>query len=303
MEANLPHEVIYDTPQPVPIADVIESLRGTMLIAQDIGPLLEVLIPGLSVTSLTVTVVGLSQESPLRELFTLGLAGVYQDKLSPEMPEIIHSLFGVTISPEYNNLVSLLFITLIFYSCSFISTAAGKVVERPKTQRLLDDLISEVSKMLGQDESVIRNALERRYRKSGATSLLSAALKFLAPSKNQDNASLVINTKSFPHALMAEFPSYAQVKDDEPGLTSYPLQNVEIQLHAQDVDRNKQGWAAVVPTLSLRRIPMSLVPPMQPSDIYTQEVVYGDVLVEAKRNDEGDTVPIRIHLLRLQDQK
>lgn len=46
MEIELPHVVVYETPRTVPVADVIDSLRGALAITAEIGPVLENLIPG-----------------------------------------------------------------------------------------------------------------------------------------------------------------------------------------------------------------------------------------------------------------
>ena len=67
METSLPHEIVYDTPGPVPVVDIIESLRGALRLTEEIGPLLEGLIPGLEVRGLTITLREISQKSPLRE--------------------------------------------------------------------------------------------------------------------------------------------------------------------------------------------------------------------------------------------
>jgi hypothetical protein len=164
MEGRLPHVVIYDTPEFVPISDVIESLRGTMLLAQEVKPLLEILIPGLKIDELTVTVTSIQQASPLKELFAVGLAGAYQDKIGTDMPQIVHDLFGVTPPPEFDNLISLLLIVLVFYSGQFAFNAAQRLTERLKMNRQLDGLIADVAKMLERDEASIREALDKKYQ-------------------------------------------------------------------------------------------------------------------------------------------
>jgi hypothetical protein len=102
--------------------------------------------------------------------------------------------------------------------------------------------------------------------------------------------------------VVAEFPSDAQTHEAEPGPVSNPLENVDIYLHAQDVDHNKQGWAAVVPALSPRRIRMNLYPPIDPADIYTKQHVKGDLLVESRRNADGVSEPVRVHLIRIHEE-
>jgi hypothetical protein len=281
---------------------VIESLRGTMLLAQEVKPLLEILIPGLKIDELTVTVTSIQQASPLKELFAVGLVGAYQDKIGADMPQIVHDLFGVTPPPKFDNLISLLLIVLVFYSGLFAFNTAEKLAQKLKTHRQLDGLIADVAKMLERDEASIREALDKKYQKSGISNVLLASLKFLTPSKNQNNAALTVNSRHFPQDVIAEFPNPAQLKMEEPGPTSYPLENVDLHIHAQDVDRNKQGWAAVVPTVSSKRIPMSLMPPLSPSDVYMKDAIKGDILVESRKNSEGETVPVRVHLIRFSEQ-
>lgn len=301
MEAILPHEIIYDTPRSVPVADIVESLLGTLQLSREIGPLLEQLIPGLEVKGITVSVREISQKSPLREAFAFGLVALFQDKLGEDMPKIIHDLFGVDVPHEYHNLVSLVFIVLIFFSGQFVFDKVGKLTERRRLRREFNGLVTEISKMLDKSEEAIKKLIRDRYGSVRIRPLISASARVLLPSKNQGNAPMSINGRALPKGLISEFPSRAQIVEDEPRPLSEPLENVEIRLHAQDVDRNKQGWAAVVPTLSSKRIPMHLYPPIEPTDIYRKAVVHGDLLVESRLNEKGEMEPVRIHLIRLRD--
>jgi hypothetical protein len=178
MEVRLPHEVIYDTPRPVPVADIIDSLQGTLQLSQEIGPILQVLMPGLIIEAITVTVVEISQASPLREAFSMGLVAVYQEKIGAAVPKLIHDLFGVDIPHGYDNLVSLVMIVLIFYSGQLLyNKGSSLIIGRPRIKRQLDGLVSEVATMLHIEEDSVRRALNERYLKGKGGNIQQAALK------------------------------------------------------------------------------------------------------------------------------
>jgi hypothetical protein len=175
------------------------------------------------------------------------------------------------------------------------------IIGRPKIKKQLDGLIAEVAAMLHLQEDAVRRVLDERYLKGKGSNIQAASLKILRPSKNQANAAVRFDQRQIEHDVIAEFPGEAQVHEAEPGPVSEPLENVDIYLHAQDLDHNKQGWAAVVPALSPRRIRMNLYPPIDPADIYTKQYVKGDLLVESRRNAEGVSEPVRVHLIRIHE--
>ena len=168
--------------------------------------LLEGLIPGLEVRGLTITLREISQKSPLREAFAFGLVGVYQESIGKDMPKIIHDLFGAHLAPEYDNIVSLLFIVLVFYAGQFIHNAAGKLVERRKLRREFNGLISEIANMLNKSEDAVKLVIKDKFGGARIGPLVDSAARVLLPSKNQANAPLTISGRALSHDLVAEFP-------------------------------------------------------------------------------------------------
>jgi hypothetical protein len=81
MEISIPHQVIFETEEPVPVSEIIASLLGAEQILRDVGPLFEEYYPGFKIDSLRVSVRLISQESPLKEFFYLGLVATYQKDL------------------------------------------------------------------------------------------------------------------------------------------------------------------------------------------------------------------------------
>jgi hypothetical protein len=78
-----------------------------------------------------------------------------------------------------------------------------------------------------------------------------------------------------------------------------PVENVRIELHAQDVDRAKAGWAAVIPEVSPNRLRMQIYPPLKPEDIYTKTEVIGDIILVSRQTESGNAEPYMFHLVRI----
>ena len=301
MRFELGHTIEYDTPLPVPITDVIASLRGAVAISEEIGPLLEIFYPGLEIESLKLNVRRIAQESPLTDGLMFAILASFQDSLVSDVHYVLNDIFKVHSDKHFDNIVSIIFLVLVFYAGKTSHEIAKKGLEKLRVRDQLDGLISEVATLLGKEEAEIKKLLDDRYEKFSIRRLASATHNLLLPSKNQNNAPVRVNRVLIPHEVIAEFPSEAQLAADEPKPFSEPIENVEIELHAQDRDRDKQGWAAVIPSLSPTRMGMQLYPPIVPTDIYTKQRIRGDVLVESRLNSKGELRPARVHLIRLRD--
>ena len=71
--------VRYVTEKPVPVRDIIESLRGIETVLNETGKLLPKFVDGLIVEGLEIKVREIAQESPLREIFLLTLIVAFQE--------------------------------------------------------------------------------------------------------------------------------------------------------------------------------------------------------------------------------
>jgi hypothetical protein len=98
---------------------------------------------------------------------------------------------------------------------------------------------------------------------------------------------------------VAEIPAVSQPLEDEPD-KSEPFENVEIELHAQDIDKTKQGWAGVPRGHSNARLRMELYPPITPDELWGKGMIRGDIILVSHQKD-GKVTPHMFHLVRLRD--
>jgi hypothetical protein len=300
-EYRLPHEVYYEITERVSVSDVIDSLLGIEDLLTEVGPLLEACVPGLVVERIEVDVREISQSS-LKELLWAAIFVAYQTDLEKDVPNLLENLFGTKVGHEYPTIVTILFLLLTFYGLDFVYKRLAKIAEGSRIKEQLDGLIAEAANHCGISEARIRQILEERYVRGRMRRLVQASLKLFQPSKAHGNVGIRVSGRRIEPKLVADVPSGAQMLEFEEPPPTRSLTDVEIELHAQDVDHTRQGWAAVIPSVSKRRVRMELYPPIMPVDLYTRTRVRGDVLAVYRESQKGEMEPCLYHLVRLIDQ-
>lgn len=81
-EIRLPLSITYQTEGRTPVGDVIIALQAADWIANDAVSLLPSLINGLKIEQSSLNVLSLTQESPLREYFFVGLGSSIPRRLA-----------------------------------------------------------------------------------------------------------------------------------------------------------------------------------------------------------------------------
>ncbi len=300
MEVRFPQTIFYDVPANVPVADVIDALLGAERILLDIGPLLEHLVPDLE-ASVRVYVREVAEGS-LREVLITALFLTYQKDLEKEVPDLVNKLFGVDTS-HHSTIVSILFIVLLFYGAGFVYRLVNKAADKNILQEQLGDMVRDVAKEFHLTEDRIKQVLDNRYGSapSRIKLLAKAAIRVFTPSKRQNNGAILIGDRRIEPRIVAEVPADTRVLeiDEPPNMT--PIENVRIELHAQDVDRARSGWAAVIPEISQDRLRMQIYPPLKPENIYTRSEIVGDIILVSRRSETGIMEPYMFHLVRMHD--
>jgi hypothetical protein len=299
MDIVTPHQIIFETDEAVPIAEVVSSLLGADQLFRDMAPLLEGVLPGLKIDKINVSVRSISQESPLREIILLGLIAQYQKDMERDVPVIIQHLTGMSVPAEYNALISLVLMVLVFYGIDFLFKQVHQGAFSKHIRSQFEELTKELSKTTGISEEKIGGILEGKYGKSRVRVIASSALRLFSPSKRNNNSPVVIDGRRIERDTIAEIPSDAQIDAANVPEIVKPHENVHIELHAQDMDRSKQGWAAVVPEIWNKRLRMEIYPPIKPEDIYTKKRLRGDIMLVSQKQPDGSYRPSMFHLMNI----
>ncbi len=210
---------------------------------------------------------------------------------------MIRDLFGVT-SEKYDTIITLAVLLVLIYGMDVVAAYFKGVLGKPKIQRQLDGLIKDVAGDLEKSEEAIRKALKDRYAEGRFRQMMKTVWRFFAPSRKENNAPVVVGNRRIEREVISELPTDVEIAEPEEEETTRSYENVEIEIHAQDLDKGKHGWAGIPKGLANRRIRMEIYPPIKPDDVWMQEKIRGDILLVLRR--KGDELePYLMHLIRL----
>jgi hypothetical protein len=190
-----------------------------------------------------------------------------------------------------------MFCILLLYGADTIYSQVNKKAFSKRIREQLDGTVKELSAECGLSEERINKILEKRYGKSRLRILIQSSLSFLTPSKHQNNSPILIGERIIDSELISEVPTEAEIEGADVPEIARQFRDVLVELHAQDVDRSKQGWAAVIPEISPKRLRMEINPPIKPEQIYTKQKIRADVMLVSHKKPDGKYQPHVFHLL------
>ncbi|MEJ0074647.1 MAG: hypothetical protein WDO17_04230 [Alphaproteobacteria bacterium] len=296
-EIIVPHRVVYYVEQPVPVADVVSALLATEQLLRETAPLLESCVPGLTIERVGISVRNLSQESPFVQSLIVAIYALHQKDLDKAMSKLAEQFYGAPVPEAYNSLLSLAFVILLLYGAEAIRNQVSKKAYSQRIRQQLDSVARELSGECGVSEERIKKILEKQYGKSRLRVLTRAAIDFFRPSKRDHNAPVVIGNTNIDADTISEIPNEAEIEGADAPEISRMVRDVTIELHAQDVDRAKQGWAGVVREIAPKRIRIELEPPIKPEQVYMKSIVRGDAMLVLRKRADGSYHPAALHLL------
>lgn len=301
MDVQVPFRVEYKTASQVPISEIIGSLQSLQAILEDSGSTLEKLIPGLEIREIKVDVEKISVGS-LREWLIVGFLIAFQQDLESEVPALIEALTGEAVPAEFNTLVSVLAVAIIVYGASAAKDIVVSVSVNREIKRQKDALITEVAELTGNTPEKVEALLDDRYQKPKLLKrLANNSIQFFKPSKSQDNAPVTVNKIHITRNFIESVPDSFLLEDANDNETAKPHEKIELEIHAQDRDRDTVGWAAVPLGLHTKRLRMKLLDDVDAAQLWGKDRVKGDIMLIQKRVGL-EFVPSEIHLTRIYDQ-
>jgi len=300
MEITFEHGLTYRTDKKIPIQYIAESLLSNERLLKEAGTIITGLVEGLDIEGIEISLRHVSQESPLKEMFWGAVIFTYQESLVKEVPQFIEQAFGVDMPDQYQTLITIMALLLAFYGVDFIYRKLNPDASSHKIKQMLDGLVKDVAVMLGKSEDEVRDKLAVQYSDSRIRQLVRSAVGFFSPAKVNRGTSIIPTIGPVIGSdVIDDIPSQGDVDDFEPDDKFDPLEDVEIEIHSQDVDKTRTGWSGVIKGVHEKRLRMQLYPPIKPEDIYTKVMIRGDIILVSRTDKSGDYVPHMFHLVRL----
>lgn len=295
-EVHLPLGITYETTGTTPVSDIIEALQATDDLVREAAALMPSLIDGLRVNKSSLNVRMLSQESPLRELFIVALFIAFQDDLEAEVPPMLENLFDVTVSDDYDTIVTVAFLAIVFYGVGMAIDAAKKMVSASAPREKYHELAELLARQTGKTPDDVERIIRAHFEKpSAARRLMSQAKRVFLPSQRDRNAPIVVDRARVPSDVVREVP-YSQSVEKTSDFDRYtPYSGIELEIHAMDRDKAMTGWAAVAPAISEKRLKVRVMDPVTPSDLWGKDRIIADVVAVSKLTADGYT-PFEIQI-------
>lgn len=298
-EIRLPLSIVYETKGTTPVSQVIESLEATDVLVRDAVALLPSFIDGLKIDGSTLNVRSLTQESPLRESFMVAILTTFQSDASKEVPKVLEDLFGISGTEKYASLLTVVFLTVTFYGAAMACDMAKKTFSKSLPREKLEELITVLASETGKSRESIQRVLEAHFSKPPAMRrLIAKAKRVFIPSKIDLNAPVIVDNDRLETELVREIP-YAGTPEKVVDFNKYtPYSKITLELHAQDRDKSKTGWAAIAPEIGDKRLKVRVMDPVQPAELWGRDKLVADVVVVSKLTSNG-YVPSEIQLTRV----
>lgn len=298
MEISLTHSLTYTTTENVPIPVIARSLIANEVLIQNSLRVLDDCFDDFEIHKITVSIREVSNGSPLKGIFAVGLFLAAQEKLEQEVPELIQKLTGIEVSEDVDTLVTVLVILVAIYliDAGIERLSLNKKVKKLKAE--YKDNIKELSKLTKVPEDKLDEVIKDRFGKKQKT-LFKKALDFFEPAKSQPKAEIV--GKESVHVTREAISEIPSVIDFEQAdfQDVYEIYNSEIEIHRADIDYQNQGWVAIIREISDKRRKLILGPNIGPATLYGKTKIIGDVTVVEERQSDGDYLVKEYHLSKV----
>lgn len=300
-EIRIPLSITYDTRIPTPIQDVIAALEAADRLSADAVSLLPSLINGLRIEKSSLNVHSLTEGS-LKEALFLALLVTYQGDLREEVPPMIENILKVTVNDKYDTIVTVIFLTVLFYGTGIAIDMAKKAFTDSLPRKKLNELIDLLALETGKSAVDIRKIVEAKFQKPAAAKrVVREAKRFFLPSQKDGNAPVTIDRDIIPEAVVSEVPLPGDGDKDQDFERYTPYEAIELDIHAQDKDKSEAGWAAIAKSISEKRLKIRLMDPVRPDDLWQKETVVADVVLVSKLTSDG-YVPSEVQITAIKDK-
>lgn len=96
---------------------------------------------------------------------------------------MLETLFQIDIPENYDSIVTVVTMIVLFYGASFVAGLATKNINDGPARRQLNELIEVLAKRTGKTSSDIKSILDAKYAKPGPVKRLSKTVSgFFLPS-------------------------------------------------------------------------------------------------------------------------
>lgn len=283
------YTVKYTNKEPVPISDIIRSLKSTERLLQRTPPFVEKAFKGVKVLDVKVFVEELESGS-LYERFVIKYV-VGGEENHEKLKEVIDTMMN---NGALKVVVASGFAALATYGVMSASSPGAPTthIEDHSTNIVNIVTAGENSNLTGADiNAILSNITDKK-------TLAKEAVDFIKPAKSDPHATIEMADipeltikKDFIKQAPSDYEPPVQQEKDE----SYD--NVDVDIIASDRENYDKGWAGTIANLVNNRTKIELDDAVYPSKVHGKTKVRADVVITSRfQKSKKKYVPHLIHI-------
>lgn len=294
MELTTSQTFYYSNKHHLSVEDVAESLLALQSFIKATPDVLERIIPGLQIQRVDVFVNEIKSGSLFEDLVVKFIWG-NQESFDQHVADLRKDL-KVDALLANKTLVGAVIGALVIGGGIYVANKMTAQEEQKQTLQAVQNVfIVNGANLSGVDEQKFRSAIQEVLYKNDH--LQKDAVKVVKPAKRDAEATIVFNNDpvaTIDNKAVRAMPGSALDEAREEEMDDFT--DVEIEIRATDLDSNKRGWGAVVPSVSPRRVRMHLDPEIKIYDLLGKQSIRGDITVIYRRDDKGTRFPTLVFL-------
>lgn len=285
------HEVYYSTRDPVPVADVIESLLGLERLIKMTPRALEGLT-GVPVDKIEVFVDHLESGS-LFERVLIKLFFKDENELDAFLDKVRAK---VGDGPARNVLIGAVIASLLYYGAQLVTSAQGGNTTNitANNNTIINIGAGEVQMTPEAFKAIVEAAVTDKK------DLAKSSVQILKPARNDPNASITLDDSAdlvVPPEVVKDVPASASLGANE---RVEDMPDAELLIRATNRDSVKTGWSARLPLRFEGRIKLKLADGIDPEEVAGMARVRGDIKIHYRLDpSRNQYVPDFILLLNV----
>lgn len=276
------HSILYTTEEPVPVADIAESLLALDRIVRRLPQVMRELVPGISLPKVELLVEKIETGSLLEDVVVKFFFGS-ERKLNRAIKRFREKL-GVDLTTAKGTLRALLW-GLVLVGGGWAASHYLGTPSKPTIEISHNTIINIGAKESNMTPDALVKVIETAV--ANKNQLAADAVKVIKPAKADPKAEIVVDgTKDLKisNEIILKVPAeFNPDKSEE----SAVLQHAEVHVRALDLDSNEHGWAATVPSVSPRRLPLEIGPGINPEDLFGKKIIKGTIEKISRRDPYG----------------
>jgi len=290
MELTTTHKIYYSNKRHIPLAEMAESLIALEGIIKQSPNVLENLFPGTKIQGIEIYLSELRSGSLYEDVVIKFIFGS-QEKFD-EFITNIRERTGLDNLKSNNQLLSVIIVTMALTGGSYYLGKSNntEAAENNVIENNINIVINNGAKMIQMEPDEFRSVIEDSI--TDKDKLAKDSIKFIKPAKRDTGADITFDEDpdiSVSNDSVQAMPRFLTEPEPEEAIEDFD--KIEVVIRATDLDSNRRGWAAIIPSISNKRVKLQLDPHINSEDLMQHPTLLGSVTVIFKYDDNGNKIP------------